>query len=57
LVNLVNNIDELAEDREEILKKVLVKASQLPAQKFKQAIIKYGSVKAKKLFKRLLDKK
>jgi hypothetical protein len=57
LVNLVNNIDELAEDREKTLKKVMVKASQLPVQKFKQAIIKYGSVKAKKLFKRLLDKK
>jgi hypothetical protein len=57
LVDLVNNLDALAENREEILKKVLVKASQLPVQKFKQAIIKYGSVKAKKLFKKLLDKK
>lgn len=57
LVDLVNNLDVLAEDHEEILNRVLAKASQLPTRKFKQAIIKYGSVKTKKLFKRLLNKK
>lgn len=55
LVDLVNNLDELAEDREEILNKVLAKASQLPSQKLKYAITKYGSVKTKKLFKKVFN--
>lgn len=55
LVDLVNNLDELAEDREEILNKVLVKASQLLSQKLKHAVTKYGSVKTKKLFKKVLN--
>lgn len=56
LVDLVNNLDELAEDREEVLNKVLSKAKQLPTQKLKLAVTKYGSVKAKKLFKKVLNK-
>jgi hypothetical protein len=56
LVDLVNNLDELAEDREEILNKVLAKASQLPYQKFKNAVTRYGSVKTQKLFKKVLNK-
>jgi hypothetical protein len=57
LVDLVNNIDELAEDREEILKKIFSKSSQLPFQKFKQAVGRYGSVRTKKLFKKVLNNK
>lgn len=56
LVDLVNNLDVLAEDREEILNKVLSKASQLPIKKLKFSVTKYGSVKAKKLFKNALNK-
>ena len=56
LVDLVNNLDELAEDRAIVLNKVLSKAKQLPTQKLKLAITKYGSVKAKKLFKEVINK-
>jgi hypothetical protein len=56
LVDLANNLDDLAEDREEILNKVLAKASQLPSQKLKHAVMRYGSVRTKKLFKKVLSK-
>ncbi len=56
LVDLVNNLEELAEDRAVVLNKVLSKAKQLPTQKLKLAITKYGSVKAKKLFKEVINK-
>jgi hypothetical protein len=57
LVDLVNNLNALAEDQEEILNRVFAKASLLPAQKFKQAVERYGSVRTKKLFKKVLNKK
>jgi hypothetical protein len=56
LVDLVNNLDELAEDREQLLDKILSRATQLPAEKFKNALTEYGSVKAKKLFKKVFIK-
>ncbi len=56
LVDLVNNLDALAEDYEGILKKVLAKVSLLPAQKLKQAVERYGSVRTKKLLKKALNK-
>ena len=56
LVDLVNKLDELAEDHDMVVNKVMVKALQLPYQKFKNAIIKYGNLKTKKLFKKLLNK-
>ncbi len=57
LVDLVNNLDILAEDHEEILNRVLAKASQLPVQKFKQAVERYGSVRTRKLFRKALKEK
>jgi len=57
LVDLVNNLDALAEDHEEILNRVLAKASQLPVQKFKQAVERYGSVRTRKLFRKALKEK
>jgi DNA-directed RNA polymerase subunit H (RpoH/RPB5) len=51
LVDLANNLDNLAEDRSEILRKLLVKASQLPQRKLKRAVAEYGNIKTKKLFK------
>lgn len=57
LVDLTNNLDDLAEDREEILNKVLAKASQLPSQKLKNAVTRYGNIKTKKLFKKVLNNK
>ncbi|MBI3134096.1 MAG: hypothetical protein HYZ14_05410 [Bacteroidetes bacterium] len=54
LVDLANNLEELAEDREELLSKLLHKASQLPSQKVKNAVTKYGTIKTKKLFRTVL---
>jgi hypothetical protein len=56
LVDLVNNLEDLAENREVVLNKALLKAKQLPTQKLKLAITKYGSVKSKKLFKEVFNK-
>lgn len=56
LIDLTNNLDDLAEDREVVLNKVLAKASQLSFRKLKNALTKYGSVKTKKLFKKALSK-
>lgn len=54
LVDLANNIDELAEDREKLVTRLLHKASQLPFQKVKNAVAKYGSIRTKKLFQAVL---
>ena len=54
LVDLANNLDELAEDREEILNKLLAKASQLSSQKLKNAVLRYGSMRTKRLFRTVL---
>lgn len=56
LVDLVNNIDDLAEDNKEVLNKVLHRANQMPTQKFKNAVTKFGGVKAKKLFSKVFNK-
>ncbi len=50
LIDLINNIDRLAEDKDAILKKALIKANQLDKKKLKQAIIHYGDSKTKRLF-------
>jgi hypothetical protein len=54
LVDLANNLDGLAEDREEVLNKLLVKASQLSSQKLKSAVTRYGSLRTRKLFRAVL---
>ena len=55
LVDLINNLDELGEDKEEVLNKVLSKAKQLPSQKLKPSVTKYGNVKTKKLFNKVFN--
>lgn len=57
LVDLANNLDHLAEDHDEVLRKLLAKASQMPSQKLRQAVLKYGSARAKKLFKSFVSYK
>lgn len=57
LVDLANNLDHLAEDHDEVLRKLLAKASQMPSQKLKQAVLKYGSARARKLFKSFINYK
>ncbi len=50
LVDLVNNLENLAEDKAEVLKNVLVKAQTLDFTKLKQSVLSYGNAKAKALF-------
>lgn len=51
LVDLVNNLDNLAEDNAEVLKNVLAKAKTMPQNELKKAVTSYGSIKAKSLFR------
>ena len=51
LVDLANNLNQLAEDHNEIWKKLLAKASEMSSQKLRQAVLKYGSARTRKLFK------
>lgn len=55
LVDLANNLDNLAEDRNEVLNKLLAKASQMPRKKLKRAVMEYGSIKTKKLLKSVIN--
>jgi hypothetical protein len=54
LVDLVNNLEELAEDKAEVLKKVSAKLHVMDRKKIKNAVAEYGSVKTKKMFSSLL---
>jgi len=54
LVDLVNNLDHLAEDHNEVLEKLLAKASQMPSQKLRSVVMKYGNARTKKMLKSLI---
>lgn len=56
LVDLLNNLDELAEDKEEVLSKALVKAKELPGNPLMQSVTRYGNVGTKRLLLPLLKK-
>jgi hypothetical protein len=49
LVDLVNNLDQLAEDANAVWSKVAVKAKTMDSKKLKKSLYAYGSAKAKKL--------
>lgn len=55
LVDLVNNVDTLAEDRNEVLKNVFSKVHTMDKKKLKLSVAAYGTVKAKKIFAPLLQ--
>lgn len=55
LVDLVNNVDLLAEDRDMILKNVAKKVYNMDRNKVKRYADKYGSVRTKKLFSQFLN--
>ncbi|MCR5862347.1 hypothetical protein LRS05_09395 [Flavobacterium sp. J372] len=55
LVDLVNNLDALAEDTNLVLSKVQSKVRTLDMEKLRQNVKAYGSVKAKKLFLPMLN--
>lgn len=56
LVDLANNVNQLAEDRERVLEKVLAKAATMNSTKLKSYVKNYGSAKTKKLFHNFLNK-
>ena len=57
LVDLVNNIDTLAEDPDTILKNVSMKIKTMDSKKLLKAVNEFGSVKTKAFFKQILLKK
>jgi hypothetical protein len=50
VVDLVNNVDTLAEDKTMVLNKVAVKARQMDPKKLGKAVREYGSTRTQKLF-------
>jgi len=54
LVDLLNNLEELAEDKEQVLERALVKASEMDAKKLAAAATKYGTIKTKKQLQTVL---
>ncbi|MBU3820992.1 hypothetical protein KO566_02880 [Flavobacteriaceae bacterium XHP0103] len=57
LVDLVNNLDALAEDTQEVLSKAKAKAQSMDPKKMQQAVKAYGGVKAKKVFASIAESK
>jgi hypothetical protein len=55
LVDLVNNLDTLAEDKSEVLKNIAGKIRAMDTKKLEQSVNAYGSAKAKKIFVSLLQ--
>lgn len=54
LVDLLNNLDQLAEDSNEVVSKVRSKAKTMDVKKLKKSLREYGSVKAKKMLEAVL---
>jgi hypothetical protein len=54
LVDLVNNVDQLAEARDEVLKRVMERAASSDASRLRRAVREYGNERTKKFFKRPL---
>jgi Family of unknown function (DUF6088) len=54
LVDLVNNLETLAEDNTEVLKKVAAKVPAMDRKRLEYSVAEYGNVKTKKLFASLL---
>ncbi|WP_082632159.1 hypothetical protein [Algoriphagus resistens] len=55
LVDLVNNLDSLGEDKAMILSKAKEKARKLDLVKLKRTVSAYGGAKAKKVFSSILE--
>lgn len=50
LVDLVNNMNKVAEDKQVLLQNVLSKAAGMDKRKLKKSVADYGGAKARKLF-------
>ena len=55
LVDLVNNLDQLAENGAEVLAKVAEKAKEMDSPKLRAAVRRYGKVRTQKLFSSFLQ--
>lgn len=56
LVDLVNNIGKLAEDKNQVLSNVKKKASSMNPKALSQAVLHYGGTRARKFFSDILSK-
>jgi hypothetical protein len=54
LVDLVNNLDQLAEAKNEVLERVRKRAASYDARRLQRAVRDYGNVRTKKFFDRAL---
>lgn len=54
LVDLVNNLDTLAEDKTQVLRNVATKVAGMDKRALKRSVAQYGSVKTKKIFAPLM---
>lgn len=54
LVDLVNNVDQLAEAKDEVLKRVLQRAASTDRRRLRRAVRDYGNERTKKFFDRVL---
>jgi hypothetical protein len=54
LVDLVNNLDQLAEAKDEVLKRVAERAANSDSPRLRRAVREYGSERTKKFFERAL---
>ena len=52
LVDLVNNVDQLAEAKDEVLKRVMERASESDSPRLRHAVREYGNERTKKFFAR-----
>lgn len=55
LVDLVNNLDLLAEDKTEVMQQVLDKAKKMELKKIRRNVSEYGNVRTKKLLSPILE--
>lgn len=55
LVDLVNNIDQLAEDKTELMRNVLSKAKTMDAKQLAQMVDSYGNAKARAFFNPIVN--
>jgi hypothetical protein len=54
LVDLVNNLDQLAEAKDEVLKRAMERAEALDGPRLRRAVREYGNERTKKIFERTL---
>jgi len=55
LVDLVNNLEQLAEDHNEVLKNVVCKVRVMNAKKLERSVRDYGNAKTKKILTPLVS--